>query len=317
MKWQSVSEFTVECIGEFDDEYVYDIEMADDSHMFFANDILLHNSCYVNIEAMTDSIIGKDGKFTKENIEKICKEIDDVFVKAVNKNCFEHIVKDIFHSSLDTIEFKREAFASEGAFLAKKRYILHTRNDEGAACDKFKYVGVDVKKVELPIAIRNSMKHIIESSMIDNWTMEKYKTEMRLIWEKFEKLTPEQIALFKGYSTPKETLGFLQLQKGAGAHVRAAIYHNQLLEKFGIKGKYEDIKVGDRLQFVYIKPNVYGIDVIGFLDKMPDEFKKTFVIDFQLMFHKMMMKPLKSFCEVNGWSMIDPSEECIQSVMDL
>jgi intein/homing endonuclease len=33
-------------LGEFEDEYVYDIEMADDSHTFIANDILIHNGVH-------------------------------------------------------------------------------------------------------------------------------------------------------------------------------------------------------------------------------------------------------------------------------
>ena len=33
--------------GEFEDEYVYDIEVDDGSHTFIANDILVHNSVYL------------------------------------------------------------------------------------------------------------------------------------------------------------------------------------------------------------------------------------------------------------------------------
>ena len=37
---------SVECIGQFEDEYVYDIEVDDDSHTFVANNVLVHNSAY-------------------------------------------------------------------------------------------------------------------------------------------------------------------------------------------------------------------------------------------------------------------------------
>ena len=36
-----------ELSGEFIDEYVYDIEVDDDTHTFMANDILVHNSLCV------------------------------------------------------------------------------------------------------------------------------------------------------------------------------------------------------------------------------------------------------------------------------
>ena len=32
------------------DEYVYDLEVEDGSHTFFANDILVHNSIYVRMD---------------------------------------------------------------------------------------------------------------------------------------------------------------------------------------------------------------------------------------------------------------------------
>lgn len=46
-----------EQIGYFDDEYVYDIEMSDDTHTFVANNILVHNSIY---SSYTDIINSSD-----------------------------------------------------------------------------------------------------------------------------------------------------------------------------------------------------------------------------------------------------------------
>lgn len=37
-------------IGLFNDEYVYDVEVDDDTHTFIANDILVHNSLFVSFE---------------------------------------------------------------------------------------------------------------------------------------------------------------------------------------------------------------------------------------------------------------------------
>lgn len=43
-----------EIIGEFDDEYVYDIEVDDETHTFIANDILVHNSLFVSFKPAID-----------------------------------------------------------------------------------------------------------------------------------------------------------------------------------------------------------------------------------------------------------------------
>ena len=37
---------SIEQLNDFNNEEVYDIEVADDSHTFIANDILVHNSVY-------------------------------------------------------------------------------------------------------------------------------------------------------------------------------------------------------------------------------------------------------------------------------
>ena len=37
---------SIEQLENFDNEYVYDIEVDDESHTFIANDILVHNSVY-------------------------------------------------------------------------------------------------------------------------------------------------------------------------------------------------------------------------------------------------------------------------------
>lgn len=53
----------IECIGEFEEEYVYDIEMDDDTHTFIGNDILVHNSVYSQYDEIistTDWGMGKD-----------------------------------------------------------------------------------------------------------------------------------------------------------------------------------------------------------------------------------------------------------------
>ena len=47
-----------ECIGEFEDEYVYDIEVDDESHTFIANDILVHNSLYISYNNILKTIKG-------------------------------------------------------------------------------------------------------------------------------------------------------------------------------------------------------------------------------------------------------------------
>ena len=312
-----VSLESIECVGEFKNEYVYDIEMEDDPHTFFANDILVHNSVFFNVEGLVNTLIGKDAKFTKKNVKKICDELDDFTDNHLNKFCFEHIVKEDFYSTIDAIGFEREKFASEAVLLAKKRYVLHLKNN-GSACDEFYYTGVDIKKTELPPKIRDVLKYVIETSLIKNWTSLEYSKEIRKLWDQFKTYDIKDIAIYKGYNSAKEVLGFLQVESGTGIHAKAAIFHNHLLEHFKLLHKYPKIQLGDRLRYCYIKPNMFNINVIGFIDEnYPEEFAAVFDIDHKTMFNKIVLKPLETFRKCSNWQEINPCDDIVGSVMDL
>ena len=44
----------IEQLEDFDNEYVYDVEVDDDTHTFIANDILVHNSVYTTYGTFFD-----------------------------------------------------------------------------------------------------------------------------------------------------------------------------------------------------------------------------------------------------------------------
>jgi hypothetical protein len=68
-----------EMIGEFNGEYVYDIEVDDDNHTFIANDILVHNSLFVSFKPAMEHCQWKNLIF--DNIDKL-KSTFVVLVKS-------------------------------------------------------------------------------------------------------------------------------------------------------------------------------------------------------------------------------------------
>ena len=267
------------------------------------------DSVYLNLQPLTEKIIGTgDIKWTKTNIQKICKELDDNFVNKMNDNCFR-ITNEIFGSPLRRIEFKRETLCSEGDFIAKKHYVLHIRDLEGLSVDKFKFVGVDVKKNELPSKIKGILAEAIKRGMTEKWKSSEYKDFIASTWETFTSMKPEDLGYIKNYTTEKEVIGFLKAGSGAGAHAKGAIYYNQLIEKMNLTHKYQTIQPGDRLRYVYIKKNDYGIEVMGWKDAWPQEFNELFVIDYMTMFEKVVLSPLKGFERNHNWKRFDPTKE--------
>jgi DNA polymerase elongation subunit (family B) len=307
----------VTCLGNFEDEYVYDIEMATDPHTFFANDILVHNSLYVNIEPLVLETLGEKPKWGRNQVSKMCKLIDNDFVPLVNDNC-TRITETEFFSPLTNIEFKRELLCSRAAFVAKKRYVAKVKNDEGVNVDKWKVTGVDIKKNELPAKIKDVLKHIIFSAIEEDWGTEKYMSELTNVWDEFVEIPVNDIAFIKGYNTEKTTDGFLRAAKGSGAHAKAALFYNQILDDLDLNHKYDKIRVGDSIRFAYVsKGNPYGIDVIGWPDSFPPEFEEIFEVNYRLMFEKVVMSPLKKFVLIYDWSRRHPDDEVMADIFDL
>jgi len=63
-----------EQIGEFDDEYVYDVEVDDETHTFIANDILVHNSLFVSFQPAMNNSQWYNNVFNDDFLSKINKK---------------------------------------------------------------------------------------------------------------------------------------------------------------------------------------------------------------------------------------------------
>lgn len=306
--------------GHFINNYLTKVYKSDIDNHIVAGDT---DSVYVRVDPVINKVIGKNGNM-EDHLEELIVEVDKM-EGQINKFASAYVKQKLF-SPRDRIVFERETFCTQAAFLAKKRYILRVRNADGerdktgnyVIGEKFKYTGVEVKKSETPDAIKEDMKHIIEGSLREPWTNKRYHDEIDSIWQKFLKLSPNDIAFWKGYNTTKDSPGFLQAEKGANAHAKAAIFHNQLLDKFNLKGKYEEIRQGDRIRLAYInKKNPYGIPYIAWLEDMYPEFEAIFEVDRVTMFEKVFLGALKRIESVNGWRPADPSRQVLMELDDL
>ena len=306
--------------GKFVNSYLQKVYNSKIDNHIVAGDT---DSVYCRVDPIVNHVIGEDGDM-EEHLHEVCTEIDKL-EGQINKFASSFVKNKLF-SPRDRIVFERETFCTQGAFLAKKRYILRVRNSDGERLkdgtykmgEYFKYTGVEVKKSETPDAIKDAMKYIIENALRKPWTNKEYHLEIDKIWTKFKGLDPDDIAFWKGYNTTKDSPGFLQAEKGANAHAKATIYHNQFLDKLNLAGKYEAIQQGDRIRFAYInKNNPYGIQYIAWLESMYPEFRELFEVDRVTMFSKVFLKPLKRFEDVNGWRAADPTRQVLCELDDL
>lgn len=115
-----------EQIGEFEDEWVYDIEMNDDTHTFIANDMLVHNSVFVGFEPALNSCDWVDQVFNSDYLNSIKKPFSILTkskfkVKFKNTNLQSAILIDSLDDS--TIEKIKSAVEKSEILLVDGEFV--------------------------------------------------------------------------------------------------------------------------------------------------------------------------------------------------
>jgi hypothetical protein len=122
----------------------------------------------------------------------------------------------------------------------------------------------------------------------------------------------DEISIYKKYGTEKASIGFMESSKGAGAHAKAVNIYNQLLDDLKISDRYEKINVGEVVRFCYINTdNIYGIDVIGFKDNFPKEFRSYFSINYEKMFTTTCLKSLENYNSIMSFPDYNPNNKAL------
>lgn len=282
------------------------------------------DSLYITLEEFIVSYYKKFNKqklqeFTRSEINIVLKEIDTFVNEDVNNFAATLVNTECHTIDGHNIKYERELLASEAIFFKKKHYLMHLIDIEGNKVDKFKYMGIAVKKGELPLSIKTFLKDIYENTCKNGWGYDDYRKYLTEVYDKFMNFDYDDISVWKGYRTPKESTGFLQTEKGTGAQVRGLHYHNQLLDDMKIKDRYTELRLGDMIRYCYINnTNEYGIDVISFMDDaFPGEFRELFTIDYIKMFNKLVIKPLEGYVAAMGFVEYKPTNQMVDDVFDL
>jgi DNA polymerase elongation subunit (family B) len=255
---------------------------------------------------------------SRTDIKNLCVDLDDFVDNHLNPHC-ANLVNERFHTTQgECIRFAREKFCMEAMFFSKKHYILHIVDNEGHKVDKFDYKGIEIAKNELSKEVKDMLKPIYERICKEKWDEARFNKQLEEIWGIYSGYSFDQLRKNTGWGTDRVATGFLKCEPRTNAHVRAAIFHNQLVDKLGLKNKYTEIKCGDDVQWCYISPqNPYGIDVMAYNEVYPEEFKSLFQIDYKFMFGKNIVKSLEPLCKIMNWIPFDPNNQSATNIFDL
>jgi DNA polymerase elongation subunit (family B) len=79
--------------------------------------------------------------------------------------------------------------------------------------------------------------------------------------------------------------------------------YNHYLKELKLDKKYELIREGDKIKFLYLKePNTIGENCIAFISSIPEEFNLKKYADYDIMFEKAFLEPMTTILSGVGWS---------------
>ena len=234
-------------------------------------------------------------------------DVADEMQGFLNKS-YDYFAKNFLNLDKHRFEIKQELIAKSGLFIVKKRYGMKIINDNGVKVNKLHVKGLDLVRSNFPKAMGKLLKDVLEDILA---TVPKDKIDDRIINFResmklvdFDKIAmPTGVKNLKKYSAGRNG-NFTQFAKGAPAHVKAAITYNNLLDHFGVGGKYEKISNSEKIRWVYLKQNELGLESCGYkgYEDPPQivEFMKK-NIDYKKMYAQMLEKKIMMFYDTLKW----------------
>jgi DNA polymerase elongation subunit (family B) len=256
------------------------------------------DSIYLSLENLVEkTCVGKDTDAKIKYMDRICEE---VFQPFIDKGYQE--LADYVNAYQQKMVMKREVLADKGIYTAKKRYILNVHNSEGVqyAQPKIKVMGLEMVKSSTPAVIRGKLRESVKVILSGNQRdVQQFVEDFR---KQFNEMPVEDIAFPRGVNGVKQYTGSPIYAKGTPIHVRGALLFNHHCKRFGIDKRYQPIRDGDKIKFVYVKtPNPLQEDVIAFPQVLPKEFGLSSYIDYDKQFEKVFLDALQIVIEPLGW----------------
>ena len=267
-------------------DYVYDIEI-EDTHTFFANNILVHNTDSTYFKTWTD------------NNEDAIKIADRVATK-VNES-FPDYMRETFlcQPDFDTlVKTGREVVSDRGIFVEKKRYMLHLVDVEGKRVDKCKVMGLDTKKTTLPAKVSKQLNKFIEQYLKGKTWEEisieivEYKKQLKQSANILDIGLPKGVKSVDEYTSNWNSDSKTRLP----GHVAASICYNQMLSLYNDKVSMP-ITSGMKIKVFYIKVPYGRFTSIAMptdSDNAPDWFLDNFTVDLEAHITRLVDNPLQN-----------------------
>jgi DNA polymerase elongation subunit (family B) len=288
IRWieKKINEYMNTLLKTQDEDYV----IASDTDSIYLNMGPLVNKLYPNVS---------DTKKVIDFMDKVCDQKIQPFIDksygelAEYLNCYQQ-----------RMEMKRESLADKAIWVAKKNYVLNVYNSEGVAYakPKLKMMGISAVRSSTPAACRTKIKEAINIIITQNESaLHKFIEEFR---QEFNKLPVEEISFPRSVNGLSEYSDNANIfKKGTPIHVKGALVYNHFLREMKLTKRYQEIKEGEKIKFVYLKqPNMFNNNTLAFLSVLPKKFDAEQFIDYDLQFEKSFLEPLEIILNPINWN---------------
>jgi DNA polymerase I len=254
-------------------------------------------------------------KFTIESASSIAAQINE-FYKMVVPKVFN------IKPEKNRIKIVGDVIAKKSMWIAKKRYAMLKVFDMESMSDvkdkngnegKMEVKGIDTVRSSFPAAFRK-----IASEILDMLLRGSSNEEINAKILKFEETIEDVPILDLGKTTSVKFVSqrgdinynpsgrrIFQFEKKTPVGVKSALAYNDLLKVWALTKKIEPIYHGQKVKWVYLIPNEFGIDSLALRgdDTDPDqiiEFTSKY-IDRMAMYKAELKSKLSEFYDVMKW----------------
>ena len=293
-------DYEVECIGDFEEEYVYDIEMGDDTnHTFFANDILIHNSNFLTLDQLMNKL-GVEHE-DKQRL-KVTRFLASLAGKEIEKFS-DQFFTETFNAK-NTIFWSQELVARTGIWCQPKKYVCHILEEKGKPPEHSMLIkGIDLVRSSIPRKFKTGITEVVDM-MLRGYQQDKINEVIMQMYKDSKTWTIEEIAIQCSCNNLSKfsNISKLDFLSGTPQHMRGAVAYNYYLKKRKLN-HYETIKEKDKFSLLFLSKNtVYSVSTIGFKDKLPKELGIEHLVNRDKHFERGCIKPLSLIFDAVKWN---------------
>lgn len=232
------------------------------------------------------------------------------------KKCFDIYAKK--WSTENFQDFELESISRNGIFLGKKKYVLNLAwespgTDQIEDLSRIKPTGVELAQGGTPPFVRTNLsmllKHIFSKGKA--FDLREFVKLLKDVKTQFKVQSPDAISIGTSVNNIEKFIlndsTNFEVGKGCPMHVRAAGYHNYLLNNSKYKTKYSLIRSGEKIKFYFVATKSEAENnVFGYLNgAYPYEIAPP--INYDEQFNRTILDPVNRFIEAMGYPPLSPN----------